>query len=595
MGATGKRITVPISVVVGGIALVVLAAGLVGALTIFGGEESATYEVDFSVSEPTRENRLLPDRVQCPTEGRLAAGSTDGPLPGTSFAPTDETLDAIFAPGQVVAFQYAITVAGNAPDNGALDLEVALPRATAREMGFDPDRKVLCAFVDSSDPSNREADSSSPAVARSQDLPPTQESIRARLAVQALDPGDRVVVEMWVAAPRGIPETSPTLESRLLSAEADQGRRVKLVRDTVSYRINFFDRAEEPVLTFDVNDTPPDGVSRTERVDYVMTVTNTSAEAIAPAARLDAFIDEQISLAAVEPVDQEGAPTTCSTTEEGGFACDLGFVNPGEVIRINAQAGVKPEAERRFTKEDQGCQGENVDVCSRLVLTWFRSEGLEDRVEWEEASDIPDDQPLSILKLVPRAPFAYPGQKVDFTYQVANAGPTGSFNQLRVSDTACPEVTYTGGDANGNSRLDPLESWTYACSVAQMSEEMSRGDSRVDAFTDDGRPIGDSVSTRITIITPNLGVNVQPVVDNPGMRSIVVTNAGDADLTNLALSPVGCAQPPTRDGAINGDVLEPGGSWSYTCPAEPNQPVTVRVYATDPLENAVTATATSAN
>jgi hypothetical protein len=77
------------------------------------------------------------------------------------------------------------------------------------------------------------------------------------------------------------------------------------------------------------------------------------------------------------------------------------------------------------------------------------------------------------------------------------------------------------------------------------------------------------------------------------VRAIVVTNAGDANLTNLALAPVGCAQPPTRDGAINGEILEPGGSWSYTCPAEPTQPVTVRVYATDPLENAQTATGSS--
>lgn len=593
MGATGKRITVPISVILGIVALLVVAVGAVGAMTVFGGSDPATYEVDLSVSEPTRENRLLPDRVQCPVDGRLADGLVDGPLPGTSFAPTDDTLDAIFAPGQVVAFQYAISAATDAPENGALDLEVALPRATARAMGFDPDRNVLCAFVDTSDPSHREGAGANPAVARSQDLPPTQDSIRTRLAVQGLDPGDRVVVEMWVAAPRGIPETSPTLETRITAAEADQGRKVDLVRDAVSYRLNFFDRAEEPILTLDVNDTPPDGVSRTERIDYVMTVTNTAAEAIAPAARLDAFLDEQITLVSVEPADQEGAPSTCAANADGGFFCDLGFINPGEIIRINAVASVTPETERRFTKEDQGCQGENVDVCSRMVLTWFRSQSLEATIEWEEASDIPDDQPLSILKLVPKAPFAYPGQRVDFTYQVSNAGPTGSFNQLRVTDTACGEVTYTGGDANGNSRLDPLESWTYACTVEQMSEETARGNSTVEAFTDDGRPIIDSVATRITLITPNLGVNVQPLVENAGVRSIVVTNGGNADLTNLALAPIGCAQPPIRDGAINGDVLEPGGSWSYTCPAEPGQPVTVRVYATDPLENAVTSIAVS--
>ena len=156
----------------------------------------------------------------------------------------------------MVAFQYAIKVGDSAPANGALDLEVALPRATTREMGFDPTRNVLCAFVDTSDPSTREVDGGD-ALARSQDLPPTQESIRARLAVQGLDPGDRVIVEMWVAVPRGIPETSPTLETLITSAEADQDSNVKLVRDSVSYRVNFFDRSEEPVLTFDVNDTPP--------------------------------------------------------------------------------------------------------------------------------------------------------------------------------------------------------------------------------------------------------------------------------------------------------------------------------------------------
>lgn len=591
MGATGKRITLPISAVVGIIALVVVAIGAAGAFTLARGGGSAAYEVDMSMSEPTRANRLLPEAVTCPTGGRFDGEPDAAPLPGASYAPTDKTLDANFAPGQVVAFQYAVRVGADAPPNGALDLELAFPKATSRQMGFDPDRNVICAFVDSSDPAYRGGDESAVAKAQVQDLPATPESIRTQLAVTGLDPNDRVVVELWVVTPRGIPETSPTLETTITSAEADKDAGVKLVRDTVAFRINFFDRSEQPVLTLDVNDTPPEGASRTDRVDYNLTVTNTSKEALAPAARLDTYLDSQLTLAAVTPADQEGAATTCVKSEKG-FACDLGFVNPGEVVHITVQTALKPEAERRFTKEDRGCEGENVDVCSRMVLAWFRTAEAQDSITWEEPSDIPDTEPLSILKLAPKAPYAYPGSKVDFTYQVSDAG-TGSYSRLLVTDTACTPVIYVSGDLNGNGTLDPKETWTYSCTVPAMTEETSRGDSRVEALTDVGIPVTDTVSTKITLIAPSLAVDVQALVNDPGSRSIVVTNTGDTPLTNLALAATGCAQPPTLDGAVSGEVLDTGSSWSYLCPAEPAQVVSIRAYAADPLENAVTMVATS--
>ena len=576
----------------------ILAIGLLGvvARTMLSGGGSAPYTIQGAIAEPTRDNRLLPDRATCPTDGRVADGQTDGPLPKTTFAAsTARPVEGLFAPGQIVAFEFLVEAQSDAAPDGSLDFEAAWPKAGQRSGGFEAtaDHQVLCAFVDPTDPSARES-TGSKATARFTDLPQTQDQLRASFAVQGLKRGDQAVVEVWLVAARSVPESSSILQTQIVNGKADEGRSVDIDDRTINYRMSYFDRQEDPILTLDVNDDPNPAFKRSEQIDYTITITNTAQTAIAPAARLDAFLDQQTKLANVVVTDNEGSITTCAPVPDPyGFSCNLGFMNPSESVKLVASVAVQPGAETRWTKEDAGCSGDLVDVCGQFVLSWKQTATTDGEVRVEQPSDIPADQPLSIAKLVPKGPYAYIGQKLTFTYRVSNAAPATSFNQLRVTDTVCKEVAYASGDTNNNARLDPGESWDYTCTVEQMSAETTKGESRVEAFANDGRPTTQSVITEIKIIQPALNVSVTQQVDNPNNRSMTVTNSGDALLDDVALTVTACSQPTPVTNGDGDKKLSPGESWSYTCTADQKSQVNVRVYATDPLANSVTALGSS--
>ena len=301
-------------------------------------------------------------------------------------------------------------------------------------------------------------------------------------------------------------------------------------------------------------------------------------------------------MSTLQPTDGEGSPTTCAPVDDpAGFTCNLGFMNPGEEVTVVASVAIQPGAEKRWNKEEPGCSGADVlyDVCGQFVLTWKQTATDDREARVEQPSDLPADQALSISKLVPVAPYAYPGQKVVFTYRVSNAGPSGAFNQLRLTDNTCREITGPKADPNNNQRLDPGESWDYTCTIEQIGQDQYTSESKVEAIADDTRPVVASVITKITPINPKLAVTMVKQGDNPGVRSITVASAGDAQLENLTVAAPSCGPVGLINGGDGDQRLVPGESWTFTCNADPAAQVTARAYGTDPLGGAVTAAATS--
>jgi hypothetical protein len=592
-------VNVPLSAIVALGAVVVLVVAAVVARGVWSGSSSAPYRLAGAIAQPTRENRVLPDRVQCPKDGRLADGQTDGPLPKTNYTPgAKRPLDGLFAPGQVVAFEFLVQAQDSAPLTGSLDFEVSWPKATQRTPGFDPDQQVVCAFVDHSDPSSSLKGTPRP-TAKFTRLPPTQDTIRASFALQGLARNDTAVVEVWLVATKDVPDTNGTLETRIDNAKADAGAKVDIQQGVVNYRMNFFDRQEDPNLTLNVDDSQPTGRDRNKYVDYAITIANTARTAIAPAARLDAFLDKQTKLdpTHLQVTDTEGSITSCAPTTNpdpalNGFTCNLGFVNPGETVKILARVSLLPGVETKWTKHTPGCT-DLVDICGRFVLSYKQTAGSDPaQVRLEQPSDIPSDQPLTIAKLVPVAPYAYPGQKVVFTYRVANGGQSGSYNQVRVTDTSCKDITGPKADPNNNGKLDPGESWDFECTISQVASDATTSESRVEAITDDGKPVQASAITKITLISPKLAVAVTPQPDTPSARAVSVTAAGDAPITDIAITAQGCGGL-TQTSAGDGDkILKPGQTWNYSCAidskADPKAQITVRAYGLDPLLGAVT-------
>lgn len=59
---------------------------------------------------------------------------------------------------------------------------------------------------------------------------------------------------------------------------------------------------------------------------------------------------------------------------------------------------------------------------------------------------------------------ASPGDRVVYTYLVTNPG-NAALTQVVVTDDKCAPVTFVSGDTDGDSALDPGETWRYTCAV----------------------------------------------------------------------------------------------------------------------------------
>ncbi len=73
--------------------------------------------------------------------------------------------------------------------------------------------------------------------------------------------------------------------------------------------------------------------------------------------------------------------------------------------------------------------------------------------------------PLIHVTKIP-SPLALPagGGMVTYTKRVTNPG-TVPLSNVRLTDDKCNPVTYSSGDANGDGKLDPGETWIYTCST----------------------------------------------------------------------------------------------------------------------------------
>ena len=56
-----------------------------------------------------------------------------------------------------------------------------------------------------------------------------------------------------------------------------------------------------------------------------------------------------------------------------------------------------------------------------------------------------------------------PGQTVTYTYTVTNPGDT-PLTDVKVTDDRCAPVVYKSGDTDGDTKLQPTETWTFTCS-----------------------------------------------------------------------------------------------------------------------------------
>lgn len=165
------------------------------------------------------------------------------------------------------------------------------------------------------------------------------------------------------------------------------------------------------------------------------------------------------------------------------------------------------------------------------------------------------------------------GGNVNYSYVVTNKGNVALSNISLVDDT-CAGVRATGGDTNGNARLEPSETWTFSCATRISSTTTNTA--LVTGFSN-GSPVTDTDTALVTVGQPtartpriSLTKTANPVSLPAGGGTVVYTfavaNKGDAPLTTVSVVDDVCAPVEYASGDDDGDrVLDTGETWMFTC------------------------------
>jgi len=197
----------------------------------------STYDINWYAADPAANSapylpgylKLAPGSLPCPTGGRAA----DPLRNAVAFGPTAGELDALtslagesMSLGQILPFEAVIDVSGApGPEHGTIEFTTSWSTYTTSNdrFGFDKNYKVYCAFVDSADIGsidphvNAKVESFSSTIINTGTI---DEKILGTFRVSGLDPGDRVIVEVWMVLMSTQPDhVGGTIASELVSAQ----------------------------------------------------------------------------------------------------------------------------------------------------------------------------------------------------------------------------------------------------------------------------------------------------------------------------------------------------------------------------------------
>ena len=183
--------------------------------------------------------------------------------------------------------------------------------------------------------------------------------------------------------------------------------------------------------------------------------------------------------------------------------------------------------------------------------------------------------PLISVDKTASATAVYRNETVVYTYEVQNPGDD-PLSSVSVSDDKCSPVTRTGGDTNGNNKLDPGETWTYTCSTSLSTPTLNKATA---SGTDS---LGNTVSAQdtafVSVIDPGIGIEKTADKSEARLGEIVqytfaVLNSGDDPLSDVTVGDNKCSPVSFTGGDTNGNgKLDLGERWTFTCSMAHNSP-----------------------
>ena len=160
------------------------------------------------------------------------------------------------------------------------------------------------------------------------------------------------------------------------------------------------------------------------------------------------------------------------------------------------------------------------------------------------------------------------GSNVTFTLTVTNPGDV-PLTSIVITDPACDSLTGPLGDTNFNDILETTETWTYTCTVNNVTADFTNNVS-VSGTPPVGPNVTDNDSADVTVDHPAINIAKTPatqtVVSGANVSfTLTVTNPGDVALSSIVITDPACDTLTGPSGDDGDAILQTTETWTYTC------------------------------
>ncbi|GJM61278.1 hypothetical protein PEDI_18300 [Persicobacter diffluens] len=333
-------------------------------------DASGDYTLDFSAYDPAIYDRIMYDPQNNYPSGRIVS-----PLGNTNHSQTIESLQPPFLGlGQIVAFEYQIRVDANGAcsnDQIRINGEFLSVTTNGHPFGFDKNAGLIAAFVDAGTDPGLIDNGTSASVSNFSWLL-NGNTIETTVDITGLDPGDEIIVELWLVLQNYVPETlGGNVKTRLSGASLiGSCETQKTSINTGNQEIPLLQVGD--FLTADVNmnvskTDAQDPIAIGDNITYTLTISN-DGNAVANAIKIIDNLDANTAYVPGSLMinDNTGASWTLSQ-QNNSLLFTTSYMDMGEVASLTYQVEIINSSGFTGTGGDQ-CNGSE-DVCNSVSVT----------------------------------------------------------------------------------------------------------------------------------------------------------------------------------------------------------------------------------
>ncbi len=544
-----------------GVLLLIAAAVATWLLVFNDGDDPDDVTLELLAADPQRHVRGVLEEFDCP------AGRGDSPIVDADHDLGVRAVRSGYANGQIAVFTLQISA-----EVSVDRLELPVTHGDTFAQG------IVCAFVDTSERATLESTSGSEATA----VWSATGDAAGTLAIEGLEAGEVAVIEIWAVV-----EADREKSNIPLMLTVDSEESVKSNSDALDFSPSVQNTSDSPEISLVIE---PDrkSIAAGERVDHTVTVENRSSSAAANFAVVEGLVDNGGVIDAIEVTDTEGSTTECDTTP-ASYTCDLGFLNPGEVVSfvvtLGADQASLPES-RTPRPSTSDCATQTPHVCHEVDFTQTGSFAPARAGDERKVTITTSETFLATVEHDPET--AYIGGSLILDISVAVSDNESRAGDVVVTVEACNNgvTRYDRGDDGPNNEPDfllgPNEIWHYECRADNVTSATTFA---VVNSTIGAEPVEEILALNLNIVNPSMSIEAVAAVDGSAWN---VSNDGDQPIDDVDLDSAteGCtAEVEDGDEGMAG-VLEVGEVWYVTCAVQDAQ---LRAFGFDPLRGPVVA------